>query len=208
MNTLEGNPSAASVAQLMYRVLETDQGAVDLYTRALRAARREELRARWTQGGPRARANAAVATHVLARLQADATQETFGRQLVRNVTNVLAQNLEAAITFASPEVAEIVAAGAILQIETAVQLNWSLVDTLANRARGELSWLLRDALHRVAVPDRRSLVYSMSWLQELTIADAGYEADLPPSHAVDPDDGPFVTRLPTPVRVSFSPSSR
>jgi hypothetical protein len=195
-----------AVADRLLRLLEADQGVVDVCVRAARAARHEDLRGEWNALAASAIANASIVSHVLVQDGTDPRQLSFGRELVRNVTRTLAQNVEAALTFAGAAEAELVAADAVLQVETNARLQWSLLATIADRASGELRWALSDALLRGGAPERDRLALTRAWLHELTASQLHLRASVPPTIAVPaPAPAPAEDdRSLRPVRVHFS----
>jgi len=173
------------VQELLYQALETEQGGIAVYERALRCAIHPQLREEWTEYLEETRQHEQVLRETMKVLGLDPEVETPGRQVVRHI----GESLVAAMTLAQsnggpPEAAQLVATECVVYAETRDHMNWELIGRCSREMSGREADALKAAYDRVEDQEDEHLYHSKGWGRELWIQSLGMEAALPPPEEV------------------------
>lgn len=178
--SIEGITNAAALEDLLYQTLETELGGVEVYTAAVEAAARDDLRKEWSKYLKQTRQHVTIARDMLETMGLDPDQETKARVFVRRTAEALVRNIRTAIAESEPKVAQLVAAEAVCQAETKDHLDWELVKELSKRATGDVGKMLRYAVEEVESEEDEHLYHTQGWARELWLDAMGLPAVLPP----------------------------
>lgn len=168
------------LANLLYQVLETEQGGVLVYRTALQCAINDDLRGEWEKYLTETERHVEVARSMLEQVGLDPDAEMPGRQVVRHIGKSLVAAMEKARSAGKPEEAQIVAAECVVEAETKDHLNWELVGILAEKLKGDVGKILSDAHEQVEHEEDHHLYHTTGWARELWIESLGLPAVLPP----------------------------
>ena len=174
---LEGNPGFES---LLYQLLETEQGGVQIYTTALRCVVNEDLKEEWTKYLDETKRHVEVATRLLEGAGLDPAAEPPARLVVRHLGQSIVRAMEMALKSGEKEEAQLVATECVVLAETKDHANWEMVGFLAKKEKGPIGKLLREAHEEVEDEEDHHLYHSAGWSRELKIESLGYPAVLPP----------------------------
>lgn len=170
----------AQVHELLYQALETEQGGVAVYTTAVKCAVNDDLREEWQGYLEQTTQHEQIVRWLFDRLGLDPEADTPGRQVVRHIGESLVSAMEMAKSSGPPEAAQLVAGECVVFAETKDHLNWELLSSLAEEAKGDLKSALRDACDKVEEQEDEHLYHSTGWTRELWIESLGMKAVLPP----------------------------
>src|SRR4249919_1080367 len=95
---------------LLYQVLETEKGGVQIYSTALRCALNKDLKKEWNKYLEQTRTHVQIVTNILRELKLNPNAETPGRKVVRYIGTSLVKAMELALRCADPQAPQIVAA--------------------------------------------------------------------------------------------------
>lgn len=168
------------VENLLYQVLETELGGVQIYQTAIQCAVNGELREEWEKYLTETERHVEIARGMLEQLGLDPDTETPGRAVVRHIGESLVAAMEKAREAGKPEEAEIVAAECVTHAETKDHLNWELVGMLAKQSKGDERKVLQDAYDLVEKEEDHHIYHTKGWTRELWIQAMGMPAVLPP----------------------------
>jgi hypothetical protein len=168
------------VANLLYQVLETEMGGVEVYRTALRCAIHDELLGEWEKYLSETERHVEIARSLLDEFGLDADAELPGRAVVRHIGQALVAAMEKALDTGKPEEAQLVAAECVVEAETKDHMNWGLVGLLAEKLHGDEGKVLREAHQEVEKEEDHHLYHSTGWARELWIQSLGMPAVLPP----------------------------
>jgi hypothetical protein len=172
-------PQAAFEA-LMYQVLETELGGVEVYKTALKCALNSELKEEWQKYLGETERHVQIATKLLQSLDMDPNAEVPARLPVRLIGKALVQAMETALQGPNPAEAQLTAAECVVEAETKDHMNWELVGLLAEKTKGEAAKLLKQAHDEVEKEEDHHLYHTTGWARELWIESLGLPAVLPP----------------------------
>ena len=82
------------VRELLYQMLETEVGGVQIYTTALRCAENEDLKEEWEEYLEQTQNHVTVVQDAMRKLGLDTEEETPGRKVVRHIGESLVQAME------------------------------------------------------------------------------------------------------------------
>ena len=184
LKQIDGLPATKGLEDLLYQLLETELGGVEVYRAALKAAKNSELAEEWEKYLSETEQHVAIAREVLEGVGLDPDAETPARKLCRNTAKTLVQNIEESIAAGDPAAAQVTAAEAVVEAETKDHMNWHLVGELAKRAKGDVGKLLTDAYERVESQEDHHYYHTKGWARELWIQALGLPAVLPPPEEV------------------------
>jgi rubrerythrin len=170
----------AGVQNLLYQVLETELGGVEVYTQAIRCAKNPELKQEWEHYLDQTIRHVDIARNLLEQLGLDPDADSPARDPVRRIGEALVETMTRANEGGDKESAEIVAAECVVLAETKDHLDWELVGVLAEHFRGADADALKAAFEQVEVEEDRHLYHNAGWARELWIQALGFEAVLPP----------------------------
>jgi ferritin-like metal-binding protein YciE len=169
---------------LLYQLLETELGGVQVYTAALDAVQNEDLAEEWEKYLGETKQHVEIAQRVLEAFGLEPAQDTPARQVVRQTAETLVKNIRDAIEAGDEAAAEIVAAEAVVEAETKDHLNWELLGQVAKQLSGELASVVREAIDTVEPQEDHHLYHTKGWARELWMAAFGLPAALPPPEEV------------------------
>ena len=88
--------------------------------------------------------------------------------------------MEAALGSGDKEMAQCVAAEAVVLAETVDHFNWQLIGEVANKMTGAHGKALKEAYQEIEDEEDEHLYHSKGWLRELSLEGLGLPAQLPP----------------------------
>jgi hypothetical protein len=170
----------AGFEALMYQLLETELGGVEVYTQALECVVNPDLKEEWQKYLGETKRHVEIARSLLTNLGLDPDAEVAARAPVRLIGQSLVAAMKTARKNGTPEEAQLTAAECVVEAETKDHMNWELVGTLAEEAKGEQKKLLEAAYEEVEKEEDHHLYHSAGWARELWIEALGMPAVLPP----------------------------
>lgn len=168
------------VHQLLYEVLETELGGVQVYKTAIRCAVNEQLKGEWEEYLEQTQKHVEIVRELCKKFGLDPQSETPGRKVVRHIGESLVKAMEMAVQSGKPEAAQIVAAECVVEAETKDHLNWELIAELAKKIKGEDGKALKEAHEQVEEEEDEHLYHTQGWCRELWIESLGLPAVIPP----------------------------
>jgi hypothetical protein len=175
-----GKKKKVEAEELLYQVLETELGGVQVYTTAIRCAVNDELREEWQKYLGETKNHVQIARGMLEAVGLDPDAETPGRKVVRHIGESLVKAMELALSAGDPKAAQIVAAECVVEAETKDHLNWELVGMASKKATGDLKKVLTEGFEKVETEEDHHLYHTTGWCRELWIESMGLPAVLPP----------------------------
>jgi rubrerythrin len=166
--------------ELLYQMLETEMGGVEVYTTAVRCAQNEDLKKEWKKYLDQTRNHVKVVRGLFDQMGLDPEADTPGRQVVRHVGSSLVKAMEMALAGAEPEAAQLVAAECVVLAETKDHQKWELLGQVAKKAKGEEKKFLEAAQEEVEEEEDEHLYHTAGWARELWIEFLGMPAVTPP----------------------------
>jgi len=166
--------------ELIYQMLETERGGIQVYETALRCVVNDELKEEWEEYLEQTKNHERIVLELMARLGLDPEQETPGRGVVRHIGESLVEAMEMARTNGPAEAAQLVACESVVQAETKDHLNWELLHEASEKAKGEQKKALTLAYEEVEDQEDEHLYHSTGWCRELWIESLGLPAVLSP----------------------------
>jgi hypothetical protein len=180
MNSIDGVTNDKALEDLLYHLLETEIGGVQIYQAAIRAAVHEELKKEWEKYLAETEEHVIIARGILEACGLDPDDETPSRRIVKTHALVYLKGIEDAIAAGDPAAAELTAAEAVTKAEFKDHMNWELVSEVSKRASGHIGRVLEAAVERVEPQEDRHLYHNQGWTRELWLASLGLPAVLPP----------------------------
>jgi rubrerythrin len=168
------------VHELLFQALETEQGGVQVYKKALECAVNDELKKEWQEYLEQTQQHEQILLEVFDKMGLDSTEETPGRQVVRHKGESLVAAMEMARGAGNPQAAQLVAAECVVEAETKDHMNWELIGLLAEETEGNEGRTLKEAHDEVEDEEDEHLYHTMGWARELWIESLGMPAVLPP----------------------------
>jgi len=172
------------VRELLYQMLETEVGGVDVYTTALRCVENDDLKEEWDKYLEQTKTHVTIMEDVLKKLGLDPSEETPGRKVVRTIGESLVEAMELALAEGQPGAAQLVAAEAVVLAETKDHQNWHLLGEVIKKVKGETAKVLKEAHEQVEEQEDEHLYHTKGWARELWIESLGMKAVLPPPEEV------------------------
>jgi hypothetical protein len=166
--------------ELIYQMLETERGGMQVYETALRCVVNDELKEEWQKYLEQTESHERILTDVCTAFGLDPNTQTPGRKVVRHIGESLVKAMEMALQSGPPEAAELVAAECVVSAETKDHLNWELIGELAEKVDGKRGEALQEAHDEVEEQEDEHLYHTTGWCRELWIASLGLPAVLPP----------------------------
>ena len=166
--------------ELLYQMLETEMGGVEVYRAAVRCATNADLKREWQKYLQQTENHVQIVTEIFENLGLDPEAETPGRQVVRHIGDSLVKAMDMALSSATPEAAQIVAAECVVLAETKDHLNWELLGQVAKKAKTEHRRALETAQEKVENEEDEHLYHTAGWARELWIEFLGMPAVMPP----------------------------
>ena len=172
------------VRELLYQMLETELGGVEVYTTAIRCAENEDLKEEWEKYLEQTQNHVTIVQDAMRKLGLDADEETPGRKVVRHIGESLVQAMEMALKEGEPGAAQLVAAECVVLAETKDHQNWHLLGEVVKKAKGDVAKALKEAHDEVEPEEDEHLYHTKGWARELWIESLGMKAVLPPPEEV------------------------
>jgi rubrerythrin len=172
------------VRELLYQMLETEKGGVQVYTAAIQCAENEDLKEEWEEYLEQTQNHVTVVQECMQKLGLDVNEETPGREVVRHIGESLVEAIEMAIEAGDPAAAQLVAAECVVLAETKDHLNWHLLGEVMKKAKGDVAKALKEAHEQVEHEEDEHLYHTKGWTRELWIESLGMKAVLPPPEEV------------------------
>jgi rubrerythrin len=169
-----------AMENLLYHLLETEIGGVDVYKTAVRCVQNEELREEFQKYLEQTERHVKIARDLLESCGLDPDDDVPARKTVRTMGKTLVQIMEKALADGDPTAAELTACEAVVEAETKDHMNWELLGMLAKKAPAEEARAMREAYDQVEDEEDEHLYHSKGWARELWIAALGMPAVLPP----------------------------
>lgn len=166
--------------ELIYQMLETERGGIQVYETALRCVVNNELKEEWEEYLEQTKNHERIVLELMEKLGLDPAQETPGRGVVRHIGESLVEAMEMALTKGPAEAAQLAACESVVQAETKDHLNWELLHEASEKAKGEQKKALTLAYEEVEDQEDEHLYHSTGWCRELWIESLGLPAVLPP----------------------------
>jgi hypothetical protein len=166
--------------ELLYQMLETEMGGVQVYQTALQCVQNEDLKEEWQEYLEHTQEHVEVVRGIFDKLGLDPDEQTPGRQVVHHIGGSLVKAMQMAREAGDPAAAELVAAECIVHAETKDHMNWELVGYALKKAKGEIAQALKDAHAKVEDQEDEHLYHTKGWTRELWIQCLGMPAVLPP----------------------------
>jgi len=169
------------VKELLYQMLETELGGVQVYTTALECVVNDELEEEWTKYLEQTQRHVEVVRELFGKLGLDPEAQSPGRQVVHHIGGSLVKAMQMALSSGGePEAAQLVACECVVFAETKDHLNWELLSKCAEKAKGEEKKALTAACEEVEDQEDEHIYHSKGWCRELWIESLGMPAVLPP----------------------------
>lgn len=168
------------IKELLYQMLETEMGGVQVYTKALTCAVNDELREEWQKYLDQTNHHVEVMHNIFDQLALDPEAQTPGREVVHHIGESLVQAMDMALQAGKPEAAELVACECVVFAETKDHQNWELLSKCAEKAKGEEKKAFQEACDEVEDEEDEHVYHSKGWCRELWIQSLGMPAVLPP----------------------------
>ena len=165
--------------ELLQQMLETEIGGVKVYQAALECVLNDDLKQEWKKYLEQTKRHVGVVETLMQALGVP-SQDTPGRLVVRHIGGSLVAAMKLAKGTAPPAAAEIVACECVVHAETKDHANWQLLSTYGQAAKGEEKQAIDAATAEIEDEEDEHLYHSKGWCRELSIANVGMEAVLPP----------------------------
>ena len=165
--------------ELLYQMLETEMGGVQVYETALRCVQNDELKEEWEEYLGHTQEHVEVVRGIFEKLGLDPEAQTPGRKVVHHIGESLVKAMTMALE-AGDSAAELVAAECVVQAETKDHLNWELLGFAMKQAKGDVGKALKEAHDKVEEQEDEHLYHTKGWSRELWISALGMPAVLPP----------------------------
>ncbi len=165
------------VKELLYQMLETEMGGVEVYTNALQCVVNDDLKEEWEKYLAQTNRHVEVMRELFKKLGLDPEAQTPGRQVVHHLGESLVQAMEMAQQGGTPEAAELVACECVVLAETKDHQSWELLSKCAEKAKGDEKKAMTAACEEV---EDEHIYHSKGWGRELWIQSLGMPAVLPP----------------------------
>jgi rubrerythrin len=183
-NFKEGAMKDEQVRELLYQMLATEMGGVQVYTTALNCVENEDLKEEWEKYLEETEKHVEVVQQCMQTLGLDPNEETPGRKVVRHIGESLVAAMEMALEEGKPGEAQLVAAECVVHAETKDHMNWHLLGEVIKKAKGDVAKALKQAHEEVEPEEDEHLYHTKGWARELWIESLGMKAVLPPPEEV------------------------
>ncbi len=172
------------VRELLYQMLETELGGVQVYTTALRCVENDDLKEEWEKYLEQTQNHVTVVEDCMRKLGLDPNEETPGRKVVRHIGESLVGAMELALKDGELSAAQLVAAECVIHAETKDHMNWHLIGEVVKKAKGDVAKALKEAHEEVEHEEDEHIYHTKGWARELWIESLGMKAVLPPPEEV------------------------
>jgi hypothetical protein len=177
---MESGVIPKALEMLMYQLLETELGGVQVYERAIECAINEELKSEWRAYLAETREHVERATELLQEMSLDPEADGPGRNVIRMAGRALIERLDAAKGEGDDEAAQLAACEAVVEAETKDHLNWELLGQVAKSMKNELGRKLLETQKEIENQEDEHLYHTKGWTRELWLEALGLPTELPP----------------------------
>jgi len=178
------SPNKATLEDLLYQALETEQGGIKVYEAAISCAVNEDLREEWQEYLEETRTHERVLLGVLETFGLDPEARPPSRDIVGGIGEALVASMKKAKSTLRPEQAELVACEAVVLAETKDHSNWELLAHVVEKGSHEHHKVLKAAVEAVEGDEDHHLYHTKGWCRESWIQALGFPAVLPPPEEV------------------------
>ena len=168
------------VHELLYQALETEQGGIQVYQKAIRCAVNADLKKEWREYLEQTRNHERIVRKLFEPFGIDPEEDTPGRKVVRQIGESMVKAMEMALGSGGSEAAQLVAAECVILAETKDHQNWELIGEVAKKLKGDEAKALKEAHQEVEDEEDEHLYHTMGWTRELWIESLGMPAVIPP----------------------------
>ena len=169
------------VKELLYQMLETELGGVQVYTTALQCVVNDDLEKEWTEYLEQTERHVEIVRELFGKLGLDPDVQTPARLVVRHIGESLVKAMQIALSSGGkPEAAELVACECVVFAETKDHQNWTLLSKYVEGAKGNEKTAMAEACEQVEDQEDEHIYHSRGWCRELWIESLGLPAVLPP----------------------------
>jgi hypothetical protein len=169
-----------AVANLLYQLLETEMGGVQVYRTALQCAVHPELVKEWSKYLAETEHHVVVARRLLADCGLDPDAQVTARLPVRHSAEGLVKVMLEALAIGTPTEAQLTAVECVVNAETKDHQNWSLIGRVAKQSASAMASAMKAAYDEVEADEDHHLYHSQGWARELWVEALGLPAVLPP----------------------------
>jgi rubrerythrin len=166
--------------ELLYQALETEQGGIQVYQKAVPCALNADLKKEWSEYLEQTQNHERIVRNLFEAFDLDPEEETPARKVVRHIGESLVKAIEMAQGSGTPEAAQLVAAECVILAETKDHQNWELIGEVAKKLKGDEAKALKEAHKEVEDEEDEHLYHTMGWSRELWIESLGMPAVIPP----------------------------
>lgn len=178
------SPIAATLEDLLYQALETEQGGIKIYETAIGCAVNADLRSEWKTYLEETRRHEEVLLDLIEAFGLDSNARPPGREIVAGIGKALLGSMRTARATLTPEQAELVACEAVVLAETKDHLNWELLAHVAKHGSHAQLPALKAAVEEVETEEDHHLYHTKGWCRESWIQALGFAAVLPPPEEI------------------------
>ncbi len=178
------SPTEATLEDLLYQALETEQGGVKVYGTAITCAVNSDLQEEWQKYLEETQGHVEVLIGVLEAFGLDPAARTPSRDVVGGIGDALVASMQKAQATLTPEQAEIVACEAVVLAETKDHANWELLAHVVAHGSHPQMKVLKAAVDEVEDEEDHHLYHTKGWCRESWIQALGFPAVLPPPEEV------------------------
>jgi hypothetical protein len=172
--------AARGMSGLLYQLLETEMGGVQIYRTALRCVLNEDLRQEFEGYLAETERHVSVARALVQTAGLDPDAEVPARIICRHNGQALVNLMLEALASGTPEEAQLTAVECVLHAETKDHANWELVGLLARKTSGPLAEALLAAYDEIEDQEDHHYYHTKGWARELWVEALGLPAVLPP----------------------------
>jgi ferritin-like metal-binding protein YciE len=169
-----------AVEKLLYQMLETEMGGVQVYTTALDCVQHPELREEFEGYLTETKRHVRTMRTLLESFGLDPEADVPARRPVRLTGTSLVKVMKDALANLEPADAQLVAAECVVHAETKDHLNWELLGEIAQHLSGDDAKVVAQACEDVEKEEDHHLYHTTGWTRELWFDALGIPAVLPP----------------------------
>ena len=170
----------AALEKLLYQMLETEMGGVQVYTAALENVQNSELREEFEGYLTETKRHVRVVRSLMESFGLDPEADLPARRPVHMTGAALVKVIEDARKNLDPGDAQLVAAECVVHAETKDHLNWELLGEAAQHMSAEQAKAMKEAYEDVEKEEDHHIYHTTGWTRELWFEALGMPAVLPP----------------------------
>lgn len=179
-NETSTRAAKSGLEALLYQLLETELGGVEVYRAALRCVINPGLKEEWDKYLGETEHHVEIARELVTKAGLDPDAEVPARLPVRLIGEALIGAMTQARKHSTAAEAELTAAECVVEAETKDHLNWELLGLVAAETKGDLGRAMKEAFDEVEKEEDHHLYHTTGWARELWIQALGMPAALPP----------------------------